>query len=1397
MKYPTAIVLASGMALFVISAAADDSLPLPAPAFHLSFTNGLTPEIGPDNPGKWTGVKPPQFHEQGLDGPALLVGDMDGNQKCPQVTFDPLPGTHDSGTMLFWVRGLKNWDLYRTAYSQPPGPSQNIALGGGTMWRWNHDTFGVKLYAGTPGRDYRQIAYPGFHPYRWTQLGYTWQNGHVCLYLNGELVNENAQFGLGFGPFALGGGAAHADSLRLYDNLKIWNRSLDKAEVKRLYRRDMQLATRPRVTAARLPAAPTLDGRVGTEEWAGAARITGLLEAKSGERAADQSAFYLGYDDTHLYLAMTGDFTEVARVNPALVYEKFLKVEGDPKQDDLIEAILAPDYFRADLKQLGDWTDEKQHPQCYSPKSAGDTFIQSRPVGDWREFRFLANGGEWRKAVAFGPDAGENKPGLKWETASSASSAGWQFEARIPLAALADAPKPGDEWGLQLARLWRHLKQENDLWAWGHRQPDGIEKGMHARLAEPDLPAGMGILRFGAADEPVVRVLQTGALDQREVDWRAEIVNPASEARNVQIRLFTDLFTENDRTGERTARDLMHEETLSVPAGERVVFNRRHRMEDVAASRIIFEVANEAGTNLHRSEVAFYLEQRFKAELRRFPNYGRMTLDLDLLPFAPVPAEELRVDLSLNNADGKRVLDQPDRKVRGYTDSLDYDTAAVTPGDYTLHIVIRHGDKVLAEEEQDYTQAPKAAWYGNRHGFEDVDQDVVPYPWTDMVVTSRPGATSPGISAGGVAPAVQGSTAGATSPADSPSSVSVWGREYTFGAGLLPEQITTLKQPILRAPMRLVAETAGGERVALSPATGTIAWTKKARTRVEGAGLGQAGGVSCENAVWAEYDGLLWNTLTLRAEAPLEVTKVWVEAPLTPAFTDVDYRNWYGNGDGGVQFFGGKTELIGAPEGGTVRITLLDKPVTLGKEGHPIEFGLIASPVRPKTWRTPEHIPAAVQGGGPWFPAGLEFMPAADIGVNYYGTHGRIYVHTNPLSRGEKDALGPNDFDHYAHEWLANPNERILPAQQRIEPTLHSRSYRDYFVWRHWRYQNKYGFGGLYYDNPQQDGLGTREVIKRMYNITLADRYLGAREQAIGMAVNGGLNLSFMGFITYHWDGENLNSVVQNWKTYIGKITPESFRGEYMGHNLGFPVCFLGQNRLRPEWVEADGGPEAVYDHLSGLSLLHDAMLPHCPLPSAMNAVERRVTGVMDRLDFNHWVYQFTPYWQQDIVQMPTNDMHASFYIARPSVLVATDPAEWMSRTTTFRNYFRMAPHLPQHIVSRFYGTIERERKYLETLPDRAVLIVYNHSDWEGEMRLKPDWKKLGLGAPETLQATNAVHSTGFRLEKTGAKDKDGKEIEKAVFFPRPEETAKIENGELVFPMTKWNYRMIVIEKAK
>jgi hypothetical protein len=39
--------------------------------------------------------------------------------------------------------------------------------------------------------------------------------------------------------------------------------------------------------------------------------------------------------------------------------------------------------------------------------------------------------------------------------------------------------------------------------------------------------------------------------------------------------------------------------------------------------------------------------------------------------------------------------------------------------------------------------------------------------------------------------------------------------------------------------------------------------------------------------------------------------------------------------------------------------------------------------------------------------------------------------------------------------------------------------------------------------------------------------------------------------------------------------------------------------------------------------------------------------------------------------------------------------------------------------------------------------------------------------------------------------------VDKAVFFLRPAETAAVENGEIVFPMTKFNYRLIAITQPQ
>ncbi len=271
----------------------------------------------------------------------------------------------------------------------------------------------------------------------------------------------------------------------------------------------------------------------------------------------------------------------------------------------------------------------------------------------------------------------------------------------------------------------------------------------------------------------------------------------------------------------------------------------------------------------------------------------------------------------------------------------------------------------------------------------------------------------------------------------------------------------------------------------------------------------------------------------------------------------------------------------------------------------------------------------------------------------------------------------------------------------------------------------------------------------------------------VGFHQSGTPNMAYEGFGTYSWDGENFNSIInEKQPTYRGVLDPAKFRAEYMGHNLGWPVMFLGQGRIRNEAADKFG-VENVYDHVEGLALLHDTGLVNGILTGER---EERMIDRSANVRRKHWLdspaYQFIPYWRQDIVKLPSDRMYASFYCLDRDLMAKTK--EW-----------------------QFHTAATPDRK----VPRKTVMIVYNDSDWAGEMRLKPDWAKLGFATTDGVTVENAVHSTGFRIEKI--KNDKGEDIEKGVLFPRPEETARIENGEVIFPMTPFNYRMIVFTQPQ
>jgi len=136
--------------------------------------------------------------------------------------------------------------------------------------------------------------------------------------------------------------------------------------------------------------------------------------------------------------------------------------------------------------------------------------------------------------------------------------------------------------------------------------------------------------------------------------------------------------------------------------------------------------------------------------------------------------------------------------------------------------------------------------------------------------------------------------------------------------------------------------------------------------------------------------------------------------------------------------------------------------------------------------------------------------------------------------------------------------------------------------------------------------------------------------------------MAFLSFCDYFVDGENtISMLIQDAPDYRGKIRPDTYRAEMMGHNFGFVTDFLYQFTRSGLWTYESmrkAGPD-ILDHIFGQTLLHDSTLWYSYGPwEYWLRVERA-------LDRNGWgpEYRMIPYWEQSIVKMP-DQMYATFY---------------------------------------------------------------------------------------------------------------------------------------------------------
>jgi hypothetical protein len=1120
------------------------------------------------------------------------------------------------------------------------------------------------------------------------------------------------------------------------------------------------------LTAVQCKSPVTIDGVINPEEWATAARITGLVSVGADHQyiipgpasmAADQSVFYLTYDADNLYVAHHSPPPARIAGQTQLVVAMLKRTLG--KHD---EALVMDDNIKL-------------------------TFMDGYPQGE--EKKIYINGSDI--TYEFLPLAWDPKITCK----SRLTDTGWWLEAAIAWKDLnVGMPEPGKTIRMNMLRGWRQEMDENHAWTFGVYDPATGE-----RVLEREGPNPAGAMTLAGPSGVVVRLDHVGPLNQGKVDIKATLVNATDRPVTLKALLGSNSGAVR---GER-------QEALQPNA--RRVINFTGTITDFVTHTVTFQVVDAESGQEYFAQ-GWPVRRTYEPEIyvRKYRSRDLIVCENNFEYLSEFPVKEVRAQLFITDKKtGKNVYKHaytlPDFHVRDEVSTKDWPV-----GNYEIAYRFTMNDTVVGTAKTLYAHAPLPAWWNNTLGAD--DERAAPYPWTDMQVNGD--------------------------------TVDCWGRRYHFSKLLFPEQIETQGRKLLRAPMTVTAKTADG--TVLSSATAQVTestWRKQSPIRVEGVRTIGAGDVQLQNDFWAEYDGLVWNTLTIvpAGDKPVTISELTLDIPITPEFTDVmnayDYGLtntgaihayeganapiWLGNGIGGIQwlcetdgYFFVKdatkvVRVIPGAEGGTIRIVMIDTPTTFAKS-HSIAFGFNATPTRPKLWQTGDDpLYWGMEGsvGGYWYPNGQEFLAAPDYGFkggwrpstwvakgyNYtaaerdlsrYSWLTRCYITTGAVRVDNPD--GQN----FGDEWLASAGTRLKGV---VTTTHASKSFRDYFVWRHWNaMHNEYPYQSWYYDTPNEmpssnvyagagyvkpDGtrvgiapfLGARDICKRMYNI-MVRWYPFAW---IGMHTSGMMNTAYVQFGTDLVDGENFNSIIgPSHPTYVGVLTPEIFRAQYMGFNItGQRSWFMGQGRMGWDEAKQMGGAANLMDHLQGLFLLHD----NYPLGWIFG---KNQSGILDQAGKRCWdaidkhqlfspFYVFVPYFEQKAVTPPHKEFYASFYVFRHDQI----------------------DNLPMKSFSIFSGmSAEQKTRYR-----KVVCIFYNHSDSQGEMRIKLDWKALGFDGPQGVTASNAVHSTGFRVETE--KDKDGQETNTAVFYAKPDEVARVEGDEVVFPMTAWNYRMIVLEQ--
>jgi len=410
--------------------------------------------------------------------------------------------------------------------------------------------------------------------------------------------------------------------------------------------------------------------------------------------------------------------------------------------------------------------------------------------------------------------------------ASGVQAGSWVAEMSIPYASIgASRPADGETWRINLAR---DLKRPEEWSAWSaSTQLHNIEN--------------FGYLTFRHA-APVVVMEDFVMSKDGKVSVKARVCGPASRAASVDATL-----------AAASTRGAVFARTrhLNLAGGEAAPVEITADLVDTAARKVVFTVTDaSSGEVLARALlsgsaplVPSTVEMNF-APLE-YQRTGWVQVDISRMKR---PLSNPRAVVELVSADSGVLMAKT--TMAAFKDGMgaaSLNMAGVRPGKYRLiaNITGTNGTGEIKKEIE--LVKPPDAWVGNKIG---ITNEVLP-PWTPMEL--------------------QGS---------GPVTVRCWGREYRFTKSAFPAQITTQGEPILSAPIRLIARQGGR---ALQAVDQSLQVVSSSSTEVRLSSKSMIGGFQLTTNVRMEYDGLMVFDFTLIPGVNTTLESLELEIPLKSA----------------------------------------------------------------------------------------------------------------------------------------------------------------------------------------------------------------------------------------------------------------------------------------------------------------------------------------------------------------------------------------------------------------------------------------------------------------------------------------------------------------------------------